>query len=98
MKNAKWYFDFVSPFAYLQNLRLDEFPSHLKIDRKPLLFAGLLKHWESKGPAELPSKRLFTYRHVQWMADRLEYSTLLSRTSPFQPNSPASSVHCIRLQ
>jgi len=41
MKNAKWYFDFVSPFSYLQNLRLDELHSHLKIDRKPLLFAGL---------------------------------------------------------
>ena len=65
MKSAKWYFDFVSPFAYLQNLRLDEFSAHLKIDRKPLLFAGLLKHWDSKGPAELPPKRLFTYRHVQ---------------------------------
>ena len=72
MKSAKWYFDFVSPFAYLQNLRLDEFSTHLKIDRKPLLFAGLLKHWDSKGPAELPPKRLFTYRHVQWMADRLD--------------------------
>ncbi len=48
MKSAKWYFDFVSPFAYLQNLRLDEFSAHLKIDRKPLLFAGLLKHWDSK--------------------------------------------------
>ena len=51
MKSAKWYFDFVSPFAYLQNLRLDELSAHLKIDRKPLLFAGLLKHWDSKGPA-----------------------------------------------
>ena len=72
MKSAKWYFDFVSPFAYLQNLRLDELSTHLKIDRTPLLFAGLLKHWDSKGPVELPPKRLFTYRHVQWMADRLD--------------------------
>ena len=31
MKSAKWYFDFVSPFAYLQNLRLDEFSSHLNV-------------------------------------------------------------------
>ena len=72
MLKATWYFDFVSPFAYLHNLRLDEFSSHLNIERKPLLFAGLLKHWNTKGPAELPSKRIFTYRHVQWMAERLD--------------------------
>ena len=30
MKSAKWYFDFVSPFAYLQNLRLDEFSTQFK--------------------------------------------------------------------
>ena len=85
MKSAKWYFDFVSPFAYLQNLRLDEFSTHLKIDRKPLLFAGLLKHWDSKGPAELPPKRLFTYRHVQWMADRLDIPLYFPERHPFNP-------------
>ena len=85
MKNAKWYFDFVSPFAYLQTFRLDEFHSHLKIDRKPLLFAGLLKHWGSKGPAELPPKRLFTYRHVQWMADRLNIPLYFPERHPFNP-------------
>ena len=72
MRKADWYFDFLSPFAYLQNCRLDEFPSNLYINRKPLLFAGLLNHWGTKGPAELYAKRLFTYRHVQWLAGQLE--------------------------
>jgi len=85
MNIATWYFDFVSPFAYLQNLRLEEFSSHIKIDRKPLLFAGLLKHWASKGPAELPPKRLFTYRHVQWMADRLDIPLRFPDRHPFNP-------------
>ena len=85
MNIATWYFDFVSPFAYLQNLRLEEFSSHIKIDRKPLLFAGLLKHWDSKGPAELPPKRLFTYRHVQWMADRLNIPLRFPDRHPFNP-------------
>ena len=85
MNIATWYFDFVSPFAYLQNLRLNEFSSHIKIDRKPLLFAGLLKHWASKGPAELPPKRLFTYRHVQWMADRLDIPLRFPDRHPFNP-------------
>ena len=80
-----WYFDFVSPFAYLQNLRLDEFSSHLIIERKPLLFAGLLKHWETKGPAELSPKRLFTYRHVQWMAERQNIPLRFPERHPFNP-------------
>jgi len=60
MNRATWYFDFVSPFAYLHNLRLAEFSSQLIIEMKPLLFAGLLKNWETKGPAELAAKRVFT--------------------------------------
>ena len=96
MNIATWYFDFVSPFAYLQNLRLEEFSSHIKIDRKPLLFAGLLKHWASKGPAELPPKRLFTYRHVQWMADRLDIPLRFPDRHPFNPipsRGQASNAH-----
>ena len=56
MKHAFWYFDFISPFAYLQNRRLHEFLDFLKIERKPLLFAGLLKHWGTKGSVELDIK------------------------------------------
>ena len=31
MKKAKWYFDFISPYAYLQNVRLKEFSQNLEI-------------------------------------------------------------------
>ena len=50
MKKAIWYFDFISPFAYLQNVRLNEFSRDIEIERKPLVFAGLLKHWGNRGP------------------------------------------------
>ena len=85
MRKANWYFDFLSPFAYLQNCRLDEFPSDLYINRKPLLFAGLLNHWGTKGPAELSSKRLFSYRHVQWLAGKLRVPLLFPEKHPFNP-------------
>ena len=85
MKNAVWYFDFISPFAYIQSLRLDEFSDHLIIERKPLVFAGLLKHWETKGPVELPAKRLFTYRHIQWIAGELGISIRFPNRHPFNP-------------
>jgi len=85
MNRATWYFDFVSPFAYLQNLRLDEFSTQLLIERKPLLFAGLLNHWDTKGPAELLPKRIFTYRHLQWYADRLAIPFRFPERHPFNP-------------
>ena len=62
MRSAIWYFDFVSPFAYIGLHRLKELPAELAIEFRPVLFAGLLGHWGQKGPAELPSKRRYTYR------------------------------------
>ena len=50
---ANWYFDFISPYAYLQNLRLNEFSRELELERKPLVFAGLLNHWGYRGPVEI---------------------------------------------
>ncbi len=52
-----WYFDFISPFAYLQQIRLREFPNDIAIQSRPVLFAALLNHWQHKGPAEIPAKR-----------------------------------------
>ena len=85
MNRATWYFDFVSPFAYMNNWSLDEFSSHYIIDRKPLLLAGLLKHWDTKGPAEVPAKQVFTYQHFQWMADRLDIPLRFPERHPFNP-------------
>ncbi len=82
---AKWYFDFVSPFSYLQFKRLDRLPSTLDYDMVPVLFAGLLKRWEHKGPAEISPKRLDTYRYCQWLADRLGVAFQMPKAHPFSP-------------
>ncbi|HCK75774.1 MAG TPA: 2-hydroxychromene-2-carboxylate isomerase [Gammaproteobacteria bacterium] len=82
---AKWYFDFVSPFSYLQFHRLDSLPSALDYKMVPVLFAGLLKHWEHKGPAEIPPKRLDTYRHCQWLANQLGVPFQVPQAHPFNP-------------
>src|SRR5260221_664563 len=58
--SVDWYFDFVSPYSYLCLHRLKQIPA--PIVYKPVLFAGLLNHWGQKGPAEIPSKRRWTYR------------------------------------
>ena len=83
--NAQWFFDFVSPFSYLQFKRLDHLPSALDYDLVPIFFAGLLKHWEHKGPAEISPKRIDTYRYCQWLADRLGVEFQMPGAHPFNP-------------
>lgn len=60
MHNIDWYFDFISPFSYLQSELLHTLPADVDIRFKPTLFAGLLKHWDNKGPAEIAPKRTWT--------------------------------------
>jgi len=89
MKRVVFYFDFVSPYAYLAQQRLAEV--HAEIDYRPILFAGLLQHWGQKGPAELPTKRLWTYRWCQWSANRLGVPLRFPAAHPFNP------LHHLRL-
>ena len=78
-----WYFDFVSPYSYLQCERLAKFPATIR--PQPVVFAGLLKHWGHKGPAEMPSKRTFIYRQVQWIAARDGVELTFPPRHPFNP-------------
>ena len=42
MKTARWYFDFISPYSYLQHTVLTRFEGLVQIEPVPILFAGLL--------------------------------------------------------
>jgi len=81
----RWYFDFISPFAYLQSYRLKELAAHGKIEATPLLFAGLLNHWGHTGPAEIPTKRQWTFEHCVWIANRDGIPLNLPPEHPFNP-------------
>ena len=85
MKKAEWYFDFISPFAYLQFEALAQLPADLDIVFKPVVFAGILNHLQHKGPAEIPGKRRFTYRHVHWLAHRHGIPFRFPPAHPFNP-------------
>jgi len=82
---ADWYFDFVSPFAYLQSEQLASLAPAITIRYKPVLFAGLLGAHGQKGPAEIASKRAFTYRFVLWQAKRLDIPLKMPHEHPFNP-------------
>lgn len=85
MEKAFWYFDLVSPFAYLHYHGLRHLRDRLDIQPVPVLFAGLLKHWETKGPAEVPSKRLHTYLYCVWAASRQQLPFHMPARHPFNP-------------
>lgn len=80
-----WYFDFISPYAYLQSRRLDPLLAAGEVRLRPILFAALLDHWGQKGPAEIPPKRIFTYQQVQWLARCLGVPLKLPTAHPFNP-------------
>lgn len=85
MRDAIWYFDFVSPFAYLCLHRMKELPADLRIEYRPVLFAGLLAHWGQKGPAEISAKRRYTYRWCNWWAQHLGIPFRFPSGHPFNP-------------
>ena len=80
-----WYFDVISPFAYLQWVRLRRDHPQLRLRPRPLLFGALLQHYGQLGPAEIPGKRAFTYRFVAWEARRLGIALRFPPAHPFNP-------------
>jgi len=85
MTRADWYFDFVSPFAYLQSEQLAALAPRIAVRYRPVLFAGLLDAHGQKGPAEIAAKRDFTYRFVVWQAGRLGIPLKFPPEHPFNP-------------
>jgi 2-hydroxychromene-2-carboxylate isomerase len=87
MKQLRFWFDPVSPYAYLAFERLPEALAGLSycVEYRPVLFAGLLAHWGHKGPAEIEPKRAWTFRQVQWLALRHKISLQTPLQHPFNP-------------
>jgi len=85
MQRIDWYFDFISPFSYLASERLERLPDGVELRARPILFAGLLQHWDTRGPAEIEPMRRFTFRHIRWLADRDGIDLELPPRHPFNP-------------
>ena len=87
MKTIHFYVDFISPYAWLG---FDALPRALegishRMVHKPVLFAALLKHHGQLGPAEIPTKRDWTYRQVLWLARQQGTPLQLPAMHPFNP-------------
>ena len=88
MTPATWYFDVVSPYAYLQSRLMHKFRGKANVTMTPVLFAGLLGHWKNVGPAEFPPKRLWTYRFCTWFARDHGIPFKFPPRHPFNPLKP----------
>lgn len=85
MRMLDWYYDFISPYAYLQCAHFPTLPAGIQINLKPVLFAALLDHAGTLGPAEIPGKREHTYRQTLWLAQRHGTPMRLPPRHPFNP-------------
>jgi 2-hydroxychromene-2-carboxylate isomerase len=87
MKHITFYLDFISPYAWLA---FEQLPEALKgmsysVGYTPVLFAGMLKHHGQLGPAEIATKRDWTYRHVRWLAHSKGIALEIPASHPFNP-------------
>lgn len=83
-----WYFDLISPFAYLalpRVLALGE------VQLQPIVFGAVLSRWGQLGPAEIAPKRVQTYRQTQFQADQA------GMPFRFPPRHPFRSLEALRL-
>jgi len=72
MQRVIFDFDVISPYAYLAFERLPaalEGVSH-HVDYRPLLFAGLLKHFGNTAPVDVAPKKAWLFRQCAWIAER----------------------------
>lgn len=86
-RRVDFYFDYLSGYAYFGWLRIQEVCDARGVDLviHPVLFAGLLNHWGTVGPAEVAPRRAWVYR------DGFRYAALRGielecpKVHPFNP-------------
>lgn len=89
----RFYFDYVSPYAFLAWQRVPALAREygLKLEPVPVLLGGLLKAHNNIGPAEIPSKRAWVY------ADSLRTAALDGVYLSFPPEHPFNPLLALRL-
>lgn len=86
-----FYFDFISPYAYLAWKNVRNGPRAVALRRgmtlraRPILFPAILDKLGQLGPAEIPSKRAFTIRDVMRHAARESIPMTFPVMHPFNP-------------
>ena len=86
--SAAFYYDIVSPFAYLYIKQRERLEKKLEITPVPILLGGLLRAAENKGPGEVAAKRPHTYQFCIWQAEKLGIPFRFPEHHPFMTVAP----------
>ena len=83
----RFYFDFISPFAYLGWTQVGGLARRhgRTLEPIPVLFAATLNHWGHKGPVEIPPKRTYTFKYAVRLAHDLGAPIAPPPAHPFNP-------------
>ena len=87
--NLTWYFDVISPFAYLALPAVEVMGPRVTL--RPIVFGAVLSHRGQLGPAEIAPKRTHTYRLCQFLAEQA------GAPFRFPPQHPFRSLDALRL-
>src|SRR4051794_39152535 len=92
-----FYFDFISPYAFIAWTQVHAIAERngATVVAIPVLFAGLLDAHGTKGPAETPAKRVYTFRDAYRKAPRAGLPPL--RPPPSHPFNPLLALRVASL-
>lgn len=96
-KNLVFYFDYISPYAYLAFHQIYPVAARTgrDVELTPMLFAAALSHWGHKGPAEIPPKRVYTFKDTYRRAANLSIPFSSPPTHPFNPLWALRVTQCL---
>ncbi len=88
LKQLEIFFDFLSPFSYLGILEFELLQnkidcSQLELTWRPVLMANVIHAYETKGPAEIASKRDYLFRQILRYCDRTDTPIKVPKVLPF---------------
>lgn len=82
-----FYFDYLSPYAYLMWKQLPGLAHRNEVEFLPIpiVFGALLRHWGHLGPAEIPPKRMYVIKDVMRRAAQQRVPIGVPQAHPFNP-------------
>ncbi|MDO4593322.1 MAG: 2-hydroxychromene-2-carboxylate isomerase [Comamonadaceae bacterium] len=87
MHHIVMHLDFVSPYAWLAFQQLPQSLQGLNyhVEYRPVLLGALLHQHGNPGPAGIPAKRIWTYRHAEWLGQHMGIPLQMPAQHPFNP-------------
>ncbi|OQR98110.1 DSBA oxidoreductase [Achlya hypogyna] len=85
---ATLYYDIISPFSHILLQTRGPLERKLHLQPVPVFLPGLLRAQKNIGPAEIPSKRAFSYASMVWKTQKLGVPFKFPPAHPFSPLAP----------